>query len=627
MFKLYKNLTKKDVFFVILILALTFMQVWLTMTITDYVSGIIKAITYVNYHNNLDSFGSLGTLINSIGWENLNEYSKVRTSLPMITDEETISMIVTIANASTWDIWYNGLMMLALAAGIMVVQGLISVIASAVASNLSTSIRTKLYRKVESLSLEEINKFSTPSLVTRTTNDVQQIQMANLLTMRMIFAAPITAIWAIIKIQASSFELTLATAIAIIVLLVFIGALMFLALPKFKRMQIYVDKLNSSTRENLTGVRVIRAFNAEKYQEDKFDKANIDFTKAQIFTGRIMALLSPGMSLISSGLTLTIYWIGASLINQGNIDYATVSSFVMLAGQIIMAFVMLMMLFLLVPRAIVSAKRINEVLDEDISIKDKEECKEFIEEGSVEFNNVSFKYSDGKESAISDISFKVNKGETLAIIGGTGSGKTTLINLIPRLYEVTSGEVKVNGINVKDVSQEKLRETIGFVPQKGMLFKGTIRENIALSNPLMDENNIIEASKIACAYSFINEKEKGFEEEISQGGKNVSGGQKQRLCIARAVAKHPSIYIFDDSFSALDYKTDKEVRENLKQYEKEATKIIVAQRIGTIIDADQILVIEDGKIVGKGKHEELLKTCKEYQDIALSQLSKEELGL
>ncbi len=627
MFKLYKNLSKKDVFFVILIIGLTFMQVWLTMNITDYVSGIIKAITYVNYHNNVDSLGTMGTIINSIGWDNLKDALSVKTYLPGINDEETINMIVSVANASTWDIWYNGLMMLALAAGIMVVQGLISVIASAVASNLSTTIRTKLYRKVENLSLEEINKFSTPSLVTRTTNDVQQIQMANLLTMRMIFAAPITAVWAIIKIQASSASLTVVTAVAIIMLLILIGSLMFIALPKFKSMQTYIDKLNGSTRENLTGVRVIRAFNAEKYQEDKFDKANNNFTKAQIFTGRVMAILSPGMSIISSLLTLAIYWIGASLINKGEIDYATVTSFVMLASQIVMAFIMLMMLFLLVPRAIVSAKRINEVLDEEISIKDKDEEASFIEQGSVEFKNVSFRYSDGKESAVSDISFKINKGETLALIGGTGSGKSTIINLIPRLFEASEGEVLVNGVNVKDISQEKLRNVIGFVPQKGMLFKGSIKENIALSDPNMSEDNIKNACDIACATPFIEEKEKGFNEEISQGGKNVSGGQKQRLCIARAVAKHPQIYIFDDSFSALDYKTDKQVRENLKNSEKDATKIIVAQRIGTIIDADQILVIEDGKIVGRGKHQELLKTCKEYQEIALSQLSKEELGL
>ncbi len=626
MIKLYKKLSKLDVFFVVLIVALTILQVYLTMTITDYVSGIIKAVTYVNYHNNPEQLGQMGVFIQSIGWENLKDIASIRQYISMV-DEETANNIVAIANASTWDIWYNGLMMVALAAGIMVVQGLISVIASAVASNLSTNIRTSLYNKVENLSLEEINKFSTPSLVTRTTNDIQQIQMANIMTMRMVFAAPITAIWAICKIQASSASLTVATAVAIVILIVLIGTLMAVALPKFKIMQKYTDRLNGTTRENLTGVRVIRAFNAEKYQENKFENANKDFTKAQVFTGRIMAILSPGMTIINSGLTLTIYWIGASLINKGEIDYATVTSFIMLASQIIMAFVMMMMLFLLVPRAMVSAKRINEVLDEEIKIKDKEESVPFKEKGTIEFKNVSFKYADGKEDAVSNISFKVNKGETLALIGGTGSGKTTIINLIPRLYEATSGEVLVDGVNVKDVKQEALRDVIGFVPQKGILFKDSIRNNIALSNPSMSEDNVISASKIACAYSFIEEKEHGFDEEISQGGKNVSGGQKQRLCIARAVAKHPEIYVFDDSFSALDYKTDKQVRENLKESEKEATKIIVAQRIGTIMDADQILVIEEGKIVGKGKHEELLKTCKEYQEIALSQLSKEELGL
>ncbi len=625
MFKLYKNFKTKDWIGLILIIALTFVQVYLTMTIVDYVQGIIKAITYVNYHNNPIELGEgVAALVSAFGWENFkNQEFLISLGIP----EEMFKTFSDIADASTSKIWFNGGMMILLAGLLMLVQAIISLIASIVSANLTTTIRNKVYNKVESFSLAEINKISTSSLITRTTNDIQNIQMANLMTMRMIFAAPITAVWAIIKIQASSAELTTATCIAIVILLIIITTLMILALPKFKIMQKLTDNLNGSIRENLTGIRIIRAFNAEKYQETKFTKANNEFTNTQIYTGKVMSLLSPSMMLIMNGISLAIYWIGASLINKGSIDYPTVTSFMTLASQIIMSFVMLMMLFILWPRAVVSAKRINEVLEMESSIIDVASPKMMKTIGEIEFKNVSFKYPLSEDYVIENISFKVNKGETLAIIGATGSGKSTIANLIPRLYDASLGEVIVNGVNVKELSQKELRSKIGYVPQKGFLFKGSVSSNVALSNPNLPIESIIDACKIAEAHDFINEKSEKYEFEISQGGKNVSGGQRQRLCIARAVALDPEIFIFDDSFSALDYKTDKKVRTNLKEHMKEATKIIIAQRVGTIMDADKIIVLEDGKVVGMGKHEELLRNCKVYQEIALSQLSKEELGL
>ena len=625
MFRLYKNFKVKDWIGVILIIGFTFLQVYLTMTLIDYVQGIIKAITYVNYHNNPIELGQeISNFVSTYGWETIKQDGFLQNlGLP----QETIDVLLNVADASTSDIWFNGGMMILLAALLMLVQALISLIASLVAANLTTTIRGKVYSKVESFSLSEINKISTPSLITRTTNDIQNIQMANLMTMRMIFAAPITAVWAIIKIQASSSELTLATAIAIIILLVVIAALMVLALPKFKVMQVLTDNLNGTIRENLKGIRIIRAFNAEKYQEDKFTKSNNEFTNAQIFIGKVMSVLSPAMMIVMNGISLAIYWIGASLINKGTIDYPTITAFMTLSSQIIMSFVMLMMLFILWPRAIVSAKRINEVLDLKSSIKDIDNPKMMITSGEIEFKNVSFKYPQAENYSIENISFKAHKGETIAIIGATGSGKTSIINLIPRLYDVTDGEVIVNGVNVKELPQKELRSKIGYVPQKGFLFKGNIKENVSLGHPELSYDSIVEACKIAEADTFINEKNEKYDFEVAQGGKNVSGGQRQRLCIARAVSFKPEILIFDDSFSALDYKTDKKVRENLKNEMTDATKIIVAQRVGTIMDADQIIVLDEGKIVGIGKHQELLNNCSVYLEIALSQLTKEELGL
>lgn len=628
MFKLYKKLTWKDWIGVVFILGFTVLQVYLTMTIVDYMKGIIEAITYVNYQNHPAELGEeFAQLVASAGgWDAFKDVN-VLTNPPYSLPLEVATMLAKIANASVGDIWFYGGMMVAFAAGIMIVQIVIAIIASRVAANLSTRIREDVYRKVGGFSLAEMNHFSTPSLITRTTNDIQQVQMANLMMMRMIFAAPVTAIWAIVKVNASSAELTLATAIAIIILVTVITLLMIFAIPKFKVVQKLTDQLNGATRENVKGIRVIRAYNAEQYQEGKFQNINQKFTKTQIFTGRLMSVFSPVMMLVMNGISLAIYWIGASLMNQGKIDYATITSFSMLSSQIIMAFLMLMMMFVLWPRASVAASRIHEVLNTKNSILDPDTPLPFSETGTIEFKDVSFHYPESEGNVLHHISFQAKQGETIALIGATGSGKTTLVNLLPRLYEASEGEVLVDGVNVKEVRQKDLRDRIGYVPQKGFLFKGTIKSNITFGCPQMDEEDVVTAAKVAEADSFIQEMENGYDSYISQGGKNVSGGQRQRLCIARAVAKKPEIYIFDDSFSALDYKTDKQVRSNLKKVDRNATKFIVAQRVGTIMDADQILVLDQGKIVGKGKHEELLRNCPIYREIALSQLSKEELGL
>ena len=626
MFKLYKKFKAIDWLSVALIIGLTVLQVFFTMILIDYMQGIIRSITYLNYQNNpFEISNELGMLVNSLGgWENLRNLDFV---ISLGLPEEIALMITDVAKASVSDIWYNGGMMLLCALGTMAAQMVISVVASFVAANLSTRIRTDLYTKVSSFSLSEINQFSTPSLITRTTNDIQQVQMSNLMIMRMIFAAPVTAIWALFKIQASSTELTIATAIAIVCLIIFLFVMMVVVLPKFKIMQKLTDRLNAVTRENLTGIRIVRAYNAEIYQEEKFHQANEDITKAQIFTGRVMSLMNPVMMIIMNGIGLAIYWIGASLINQQSIDFATVAAFMTLSSQIIMAFVMLMMMFILWPRASISAQRINEVLEEKNSIVDPKEEKERTEVGTVEFKDVSFKYNDSENDVISHISFKANKGDTVAFIGSTGSGKSTLINLVPRFYDVTEGEILIDGVNVKDLEQKTIHDLIGYVPQKGLLFRGTIRENIAFSDHDLSMDSVMKAAQIAEAHEFISKMDDGYDYFISQGGKNVSGGQKQRLCIARAIASQPEILIFDDSFSALDYKTDRKIRENLKENEADITKLIVAQRIGTIMDANLIIVLDEGQMVGKGTHQELLNNCEVYREIALSQLSKEELGL
>ena len=581
MLRLYKNLRASDCILIVLIVGITVLQVFLTIQLTDQISAIVGAIQCVSEK--------------LPGWD-------------------------------TGDIWREGGIMLAYAVGSALCLAATGVTASHVASRLSATLRNEVYKKTESFSIAEINKFSTASLITRTTNDIQQIHMANLLVLRMLIYAPIMAIWAICKINASSWQLTSATVVTVVVLVICILAIMLTVLPKFKLMQKLTDKLNGVTRENLTGIRVVRAYNAEKYQKNKFEKANKEITGTQLFTGRVMALMNPLMMLAMNGLTLAIYWIGASLMNAGEIEYQTIVAFMTLASQVIMAFLMLLMMFVLLPRAQVAAKRINEVLSTPLTISDPAEEKPLTEEGTVEFRDVSFRYPDADADVFEHISFRAEKGQTVAFIGSTGSGKSTLINLIPRFYDATEGEVLVDGVNVKDIKQSTLRDKIGYVPQKGILFTGTVSDNIAFGGKA-DREEIEAAARIAEADGFISEMENGYDSPISQGGKNVSGGQKQRLAIARAVAQKPEIMIFDDSFSALDYKTDRKVRENLKNSLEGVTNLIVAQRIGTIMDADKIIVLDTGKAVGEGTHRELLETCPVYRDIALSQLSKEELGL
>ena len=581
MLRLYKNLKIQDWAIVVLIVGITVAQVWFTMELTDKIADIVLAIQRV-------STGAAG--------------------------------------ATTGDIWREGGLMLAFAVCSALCQVATGIAASRVASRLSATLRGKVYAKVESFSIAEVNAFSTSSLITRTTNDIQQIHMANILILRMLIYAPIMAVWAICKINASSWQLTAATAVAVVILIACIIAIMLAVMPKFRMMQKLTDRLNGVTRENLTGIKVVRAYNAETYQERKFEKANGDFTKTQLFTGRVMALMNPVMMLVMNGLTLAIYWIGASLMNAGEIEYQTIVSFMTLASQVILAFLMLLMMFILLPRAEVAAKRVNEVLNKPLSICDPETEKPATEVGTVEFRDVSFRYPDADADVFSHVSFRAEKGQTIAFIGSTGSGKSTLINLVPRFYDATEGEVLVDGVNVRDMKQSTLRDKIGYVPQKGVLFTGTVADNIAFGGKA-DREAVENAAKIAEADCFIREMEHGYDSPIAQGGKNVSGGQKQRLSIARAVAQNPEIMIFDDSFSALDYKTDKQVRENLKERLQGVTNLIVAQRIGTIMDADKIIVLDQGKAVGEGTHRQLLETCPVYREIALSQLSKEELGL
>ncbi|MBS1306038.1 MAG: multidrug ABC transporter ATP-binding protein [Clostridiales bacterium] len=597
------------------------------MLLVDYTKDIIQSITLLDYFNHpekLDEAGALAALIGSLGgWGNVTAEALAAAGV----EGSKAGELMKIASASTGDIWRSGGLMLAVALGSAAAQCAVGLIASYVSAGLSTNIRSAVYKKVDSFSASEVDKFSTPSLITRTTNDVQQVQIANIMMLRMVVAAPITAVWAICKIRATSMKLTWATIVAVVLTLACITAIMIVVMPKFKSMQKLTDKLNGVSRENLTGIRVVRAYNAEGYQEEKFEKANVAITKTQLFTGRVMALMSPIMTLIMNGISLALYWIGASLINKGATDFPTISSFMMLASQIIMAFMMLMMMFVLLPRAQVSAERINRVLGTEVSVKDPETDAERTETGTVEFKNVTFRYPDSDEAVIKNISFRVNKGDTVAFIGSTGSGKSTLINLVPRFFDVTEGQILIDGVDVREIKQKTLRHIIGYVPQKGVLFTGTVKENIAFGNPALSDEEIVAAAKVAEADDFVSRMEKGYESDISQGGKNVSGGQKQRLSIARAVAMKPEIFIFDDSFSALDYKTDKKVRENLREAAAGTTKLIVAQRIGTIMDADKIVVLDSGDAVGVGTHKELLETCPVYREIALSQLSKEELGL
>ncbi|MBQ7880981.1 MAG: ABC transporter ATP-binding protein [Clostridia bacterium] len=531
------------------------------------------------------------------------------------------------------DVWENGGMMLLCALGSMASAIMCGFFTARVASSYSLNLRQAMFDKISSFSSTEMKKFSTPSLITRTTNDVSQIQMFVAMGLQVLIKAPILAVWAICKISSTSIEWTMATMICVLVIVAVVGLIVALCLPKFRKIQKLIDNLNNATRENISGVRVVRAFNAENYQEGKFEKANDNLTKNQLFTAKITGIMMPLMTTCMNGLTLAIYWIGAYLINQAPIMeramiIGDMTAFTQYALQVVMAFMMLIAIFIILPRAIVSGKRINEVLKTKLAMQNGDNTSESCEvKGKVEFRDVSFKYFDGNKDVISNISFTANQGETVALIGATGCGKTTIINLIPRFDDADEGEVLINDINVKDYDYETLQSKIGVVAQKAVLFKGDIKSNITYGckEDISDDDPRIQKALDVARADFVNKLENGIHSEVAQGGTNFSGGQKQRLSIARAIFKNPEILIFDDSFSALDYKTDKEVRENIKEALDDKTIIIVAQRIGTIRNADKILVVEGGKVIGCGKHDELLKTCDLYKEIALSQLSEEEL--
>ena len=583
MLKLLKKFKKKEWFLSFTALLLIIVEVWLELKMPDYMSEITKLVQ---------------------------------------TEGSKMADIIT-----------NGSWMIGCALGSLIAAIIVGYIVANVASSFSMNLRKDLFNKVESLSMNEIKQFKTNSLITRTTNDITQIEIVISMGLQLLLKAPITAVWAILKILNKSWQWSVSTAVAVVILLSVIGMLTIIVMPKFKIVQKLIDKINGVTRENLTGIRVVRAFNAEKYQEDKFEEVNNKLTNQQLFNQTMFAILSPVMYLVMNGLALAIYFIGASLINNALMankivlfgDMVVFSSYSM---QVIMSFLMLAMIFMMMPRAQVSAERINEVLEKDSSIKegtfDNIDTKE---KGTVEFRDVSFKYPDAEEYLLKNISFKVNKGETIAFIGSTGSGKSTLINLVPRFYDATEGEVLVDGINVKEYKEEILNNKLGYIPQKAVIFSGSVNFNVSYgeNGKKKTKKDIDEAIRVAQAKEFVEKMDKGYNTHLAQGGTNVSGGQKQRLAIARAIARRPEIYIFDDSFSALDYKTDSVLRKELKKYTKDATCLIVAQRIGTIMNADKIVVLDNGHCVGIGTHKELLKTCEVYKQIALSQLSKEEL--
>ena len=581
MTKLFKNLKKKDYLMIILSSIFIIFQVWLELKIPDYMSEITR--------------------------------------------------LVQISGAIN-DILVQGLYMVLCAFASFASSCVVGYIIANVASGFSRNIREKLFNKVEEFGMEEIKKFQTSSLITRTTNDVTNVESMLTFGLHMMIKASITAIWAIGKIVNRSFEWTAIIGGAVLILLAMVITLMMIVLPRFKIVQKLIDNINGLTRENLKGIRVIRAFNAEETEQNKFEKVNNKLTNTQLFNQKVMSLMSPMMYLIMNGVSLAIYFMGSILISKALLaDKITLFSnmvvFSSYAMQVIMSFLMLAMIFIMYPRAAISADRINEVLNTKAKIKNGK-VRKSEEVGTIEFKNVSFKYPDSDESVLEDISFKANKGETVAIIGSTGSGKSTLVNLIPRFYDVTNGTIYVDGIDVRDYEISSLHDRLGYVPQKAIMFNGTINYNVSYgkkANYKVTDEKIKEAIEVAQAKEFVDKMPKKYDSNIAQGGTNVSGGQKQRLSIARAIARDPEIYIFDDTFSALDYKTDYILRKELKEYTKEATSIIVAQRIGTIKNADKIIVLDKGKMVGMGTHKELLKKCKVYQEIAYSQLSKEEL--
>lgn len=549
---------------------------------------------------------------------------------------EYLNLIIQYAttSGSLSDIWANGGLMLACALGSAGLAILTGFFAARIAAGFSNRVRSAVFNKVEGFSMEEIHKFSTPSLITRSTNDITQIQMAIAMGMQVIIKAPILAIWAVCKIVGQNWQWSVTTAIAVGAMLLLFAIVIGVSYKKFQRLQKQTDDLNAITRENLNGIRVVRAYNAENYQQEKFDSANNNLTKTNTFIARVMSILMPFINIIMSGVTLAIYILAAYIFNDTAVMgrplvIANMMEFCSYAMMVVMAFMMLVMIFIILPRAITAGKRINEVLNTQSTIHDGEvSINNNTLRGEIEFKNVSFKYPDAEEYVLENISFTASKGETVAFIGSTGSGKSTLINLVPRFYDVTGGEITIDGINIKDYTLEALHNKIGYVPQRAVMFSGTIGSNVAFGDKngaQPDEKMIEKAIEVAQAKEFVESKSEKTNSPITQGGTNVSGGQKQRLAIARAIARDPEIYIFDDSFSALDYKTDRALRSELKQHTKDATILIVAQRIGTIKDADKIIVLDEGKMVGIGKHDELLKNCPVYQEIALSQLSKEEL--
>ncbi len=523
----------------------------------------------------------------------------------------------------------TGLQMLGVALISMVSAITIMLLSARVAAKLGKTLREKVFKKVLSFSTGELNKFSTASLITRSTNDVQQIQMLIAILFRVVVYAPIIGIGGFVKVLTTSDNsMAWIIGVAILAVLFTVITLFIIAMPKFRRLQELTDKLNLVSREILSGLQVIRAFNTEKKEEKRFDNANKDLMKTNVFVNRAMSIMMPALMLIMNGITVLIVWVGGHNVDQGIMQVGDMMAFIQYTMQIVMAFLMISMISIMLPRASVSANRINEVLETEPSIKDKEETKKFdpSKKGLVEFKNVSFRYPDADTEILEDINFTAEPGKTTAIIGSTGSGKSTIVNLIPRFYDVTGGELKIDGVNVKDVSQKDLRDIIGFVPQKGLLFSGTIESNIKYADDNMSDEKMYKAAKIAQATEFIETKEKKYQDPIAQGGGNVSGGQRQRISIARALAKDPEIFVFDDSFSALDLKTDAALREALSEITHDKTVIIVAQRISTILNADQIIVLEEGKVVGVGTHEELIKNNETYRQIALSQLSEEELN-
>ena len=583
--KLFKNLNKRDYLFIFLTVVLILFQVFVELKMPDYMSEVTR--------------------------------------------------LSQTPGSAMSDIIKNGICMLGCALASLVTLIVTGYLTANIAASFSKNTRKALFDKVERLSIAEVKKFKTSSLITRTTNDITQLQMLFAMGTIFIIKSPVTAIWAVMKIIDKSIEWSLATGVGVVILLITIFSIMYVVAPKFKKIQKLTDGLNGITRENLTGIRVVRAFNAEKYQEDKFERVNDDLTRTNLFIQKTFSIMGPMMNLIMHGLTLTIYAIGAILISKAMVyDKLTIFSnmvvFSSYGMQVIMSFLMLAMIFMLLPRASVSAERINEVLETDITVKEGSLTKgKKGKEGTIVFDNVSFKYPDGDEDMLSHISFEVKKGETVAFIGSTGSGKTTLVNLIPRFYDVTGGEVLVDGVNVKEYKDEALHNLIGYVPQKAVLFDGSVNYNVSYGDTgkkKITEDKIKEAVKVAQAKNFVEKMEDKYDSHVAQGGTNISGGQKQRLSIARAIARAPEIYIFDDTFSALDYKTDSTLRKELKKYVKGATVLIVAQRIGTIMNADKIIVLNDGICVGQGTHEELLKSCEVYKQIALSQLSEEELS-